>query len=222
MMIVVVLVWGAWRIVGRFASGISAMARTMAMSAITATNTVIASRLGIIRSSSVGGTVATVGGVMCPAARGCAARSRRGSAARTLTYGWRMDEVSGSRATAEAQRPGMAGRTRALRATVCSVPGGAVVWRVGITVIGLAIIAGGVLLLPLPGPGWLIIFGGLGLLATEYEWAARLLRSARTFVGRWTQWTARQGLSVRIVVGLLGLLFLAGALFGSWYLYTRI
>jgi len=91
-----------------------------------------------------------------------------------------------------------------------------------ITLLGLAIIAVGVVLLPLPGPGWLIIFGGLGLLATEYAWASRLLGRARGFVGGWTEWTSRQGIWVRVAVGLLGLVFLAGAVFGSWYLYTHI
>ncbi len=80
----------------------------------------------------------------------------------------------------------------------------------------------GVLLLPLPGPGWLIIFAGLGLLATEYTWAARLLRQARRLVGDWTRWAARQGLPARIGIGVLGLLVVAGAIAGSWYLYTVI
>ncbi|WP_308188813.1 TIGR02611 family protein [Streptacidiphilus sp. ASG 303] len=48
-------------------------------------------------------------------------------------------------------------------------------WRIGILVVGVAVIAGGVLLLPLPGPGWAVIFGGLAILATEFAWAQRLL-----------------------------------------------
>jgi uncharacterized protein (TIGR02611 family) len=131
-----------------------------------------------------------------------------------------MDEAAGARPPTEPQRRGIGARARDFRDRVRALPGGALLWRVGITVIGLAIIAGGVVLLPLPGPGWLIIFGGLGLLATEYEWASRLLGRTRLFVGRWSQWTARQGLWVRVAVGLLALVFLAAAVFGSWYLYT--
>lgn len=131
-----------------------------------------------------------------------------------------MEQAAGAGPPAETKRRGVAGRARDFRARVRSIPGGAVLWRVAITIIGLAIIAGGIVLLPLPGPGWLIIFGGLGLLSTEYEWASRLLGRARQFVGRWSQWTARQGLWVRVAVGLLGLVFLAAAAFGSWYLYT--
>jgi hypothetical protein len=40
------------------------------------------------------------------------------------------------------------------------------------------LVVGGALLV-LPGPGLLVIAGGLALLATEYPWAARLLRVAR-------------------------------------------
>jgi hypothetical protein len=42
--------------------------------------------------------------------------------------------------------------------------------------IGLILLAGGAILaLPfVPGPGVLLMFGGLGLLSAEFEWARRL------------------------------------------------
>lgn len=49
-----------------------------------------------------------------------------------------------------------------------------------VLIVGVALMLGGVVLLVLPGPGVLVIFAGLGLLATEFTWAARLLRWART------------------------------------------
>ncbi|UXY18742.1 TIGR02611 family protein [Streptomyces cynarae] len=49
-------------------------------------------------------------------------------------------------------------------------------WQVGVFVIGLAVVAGGVLLLPLPGPGWLVIFAGMAIWATEFVWAQLVLR----------------------------------------------
>jgi uncharacterized protein (TIGR02611 family) len=100
------------------------------------------------------------------------------------------------------------------------VPGGTFIWRIGITLIGLATIVVGVLLLPLPGPGWLIIFAGLGLLATEYAWASRLLGRARRLVAERTRWWAGQGDLVRVAIALLGLVILAAALLGSWFLYA--
>ncbi len=51
--------------------------------------------------------------------------------------------------------------------------------RAGITVIGFVLIIGGIILLPLPGPGWLVIFAGLAVLATEYVWAERALDTAK-------------------------------------------
>lgn len=55
------------------------------------------------------------------------------------------------------------------------------VTKVVITVVGVAIMAVGVFLSGpgIPGPGFLIILGGLAVLATEYDWAKRLLASAR-------------------------------------------
>lgn len=65
------------------------------------------------------------------------------------------------------------------RATVRRTTAGRWAWRGLITVVGVAVIAVGIVLLPLPGPGWVVIFAGLGLLATEYEWARRLLAWTR-------------------------------------------
>ncbi|MFD7922750.1 TIGR02611 family protein [Streptomyces sp. NPDC059740] len=52
-------------------------------------------------------------------------------------------------------------------------------WQVGVFVVGLAVVVGGVFLLPLPGPGWLVIFAGLAIWATEFVWAQLVLRWTR-------------------------------------------
>jgi uncharacterized protein (TIGR02611 family) len=54
----------------------------------------------------------------------------------------------------------------------------------GITVAGLGMLAGGVVMLVLPGPGLAVIVLGLAVLATEYAWAARLLAVARQRASR--------------------------------------
>ena len=54
----------------------------------------------------------------------------------------------------------------------------------GITVAGLAMLAGGVAMLVLPGPGLAVIALGLAVLATEYDWAARLLAGVRQRASR--------------------------------------
>lgn len=51
--------------------------------------------------------------------------------------------------------------------------------RVGIAVAGGSLVVLGIALLVLPGPGWLVIFVGLGVLATEFVWAERLLNKAK-------------------------------------------
>ncbi|MFF8930670.1 TIGR02611 family protein [Streptomyces longwoodensis] len=49
-------------------------------------------------------------------------------------------------------------------------------WQVGVFVVGLAVVAAGVIMLPLPGPGWVVIFGGMAIWATEFVWAQLVLR----------------------------------------------
>lgn len=56
--------------------------------------------------------------------------------------------------------------------------------RIGVTIAGFAVMLVGLVLVPLPGPGWLIVFLGLTILATEYVWAQRLLNFAKQKVGQ--------------------------------------
>ncbi|MHB9863025.1 TIGR02611 family protein [Streptomyces sp. YIM S03343] len=49
-------------------------------------------------------------------------------------------------------------------------------WQVGVFVVGLAVVGLGVVLLPLPGPGWVVIFAGMAVWATEFVWAQLVLR----------------------------------------------
>ncbi|NUK37336.1 TIGR02611 family protein [Streptomyces lunaelactis] len=49
-------------------------------------------------------------------------------------------------------------------------------WQVAVFIVGLAVVAAGVVMLPLPGPGWLVIFGGMAIWATEFVWAQLVLR----------------------------------------------
>ncbi|WP_406448388.1 TIGR02611 family protein [Streptomyces sp. NBC_00876] len=52
-------------------------------------------------------------------------------------------------------------------------------WQVGVFVVGLAVVGAGIVMLPLPGPGWLVIFGGMAIWATEFVWAQLVLRWTR-------------------------------------------
>ncbi|RMI35976.1 TIGR02611 family protein [Streptomyces triticirhizae] len=52
-------------------------------------------------------------------------------------------------------------------------------WQVGVFVVGLVVVVTGVILLPLPGPGWLVIFAGMAIWGTEFVWAQLVLRWTR-------------------------------------------
>jgi uncharacterized protein (TIGR02611 family) len=82
-----------------------------------------------------------------------------------------------------------------------------------IGLLGGAIVVGGLALIPLPGPGWLIVFVGLAVLATEFVWAARLERFVRDKVTAWTKWASRQPLPIRLLLGLLTLAFVLGVIY---------
>lgn len=84
-------------------------------------------------------------------------------------------------------------------------------YRIVVGLVGAAVVALGIVLIPLPGPGWLIVFAGLAILATEFVWAERLLGFARRRVYGWTAWVTEQSLAVRALIGLVGLAFVAGA-----------
>jgi uncharacterized protein (TIGR02611 family) len=109
----------------------------------------------------------------------------------------------------------------AFRARVRRTRAGRIGWRIVVTILGVAMVAVGIVLLPLPGPGWVIIFAGLGLLATEYEWAARLLRYARDQLTRWTHWLQARSRPVQLIVGLGFVVLVAALLYAAWYVYLR-
>jgi hypothetical protein len=56
--------------------------------------------------------------------------------------------------------------------------------RIGSSIVGFALCALGLALLVLPGPGILLLIGGLAVLASEYVWAQRALNLARRAVAR--------------------------------------
>ncbi|MBP2702595.1 TIGR02611 family protein [Microbispora sp. RL4-1S] len=101
-------------------------------------------------------------------------------------------------------------------------PGGRLTLRIVIGVLGTAIIVCGLILVPFPGPGWLIVFAGLAVLATEFAWASRLLVFARVRVRAATDWLGRQNLAVRIVAGVLTMACAAVIVWASVRLSTGI
>jgi uncharacterized protein (TIGR02611 family) len=83
-------------------------------------------------------------------------------------------------------------------------------YRIGVGVLGAAIVVLGLALVPLPGPGWLIVFLGLGILASEFAWAERLLDFGKAKLRAWLAWVNRRHLAVRVLISLATLAFVAG------------
>ncbi len=105
-----------------------------------------------------------------------------------------------------------------LRDRVHGMPAGVLVWRIVIAVVGALLVGVGLLLIPLPGPGWAIVFVGLAVWATEFVWAQRLLVFARRTVRSWTDWALRQSLAVRALLAVAGVAVLLGVFYLGWLL----
>jgi uncharacterized protein (TIGR02611 family) len=66
-------------------------------------------------------------------------------------------------------------------------------YRVAVGALGGTVAVGGLLLVPLPGPGWLVVFLGLAVLGTEFAWAKRLAAFTKRQLARfWAWWQARR------------------------------
>ena len=75
--------------------------------------------------------------------------------------------------------------------------------RVGIAVIGGIVLLAGIVMIPYPGPGWLVVFAGLGILSTEFEWAQDVLHFARKKYDAWADWVKRQNAVVKSLIWLM-------------------
>nr|WP_272902186.1 PGPGW domain-containing protein [Brevibacterium daeguense] len=86
-------------------------------------------------------------------------------------------------------------------------------WFVGS--LGALIIAVGLIMVPFPGPGWLVVFLGVAVIASEFEWARTLLLWGRATLYRWTRWLARSHWSISASIGLLTFAFVLGVVWVS-------
>ncbi len=91
------------------------------------------------------------------------------------------------------------------------------VWRVIIGAIGGLITVFGAVALVGPGPGILILLAGLGILATEFAWAARVMVHTRTYAQKAAdkagipKWAQLALVAIGAVVSILVILFLHSA-----------
>jgi uncharacterized protein (TIGR02611 family) len=87
--------------------------------------------------------------------------------------------------------------------------------RVITAIVGGAVLLLGVVAIPYPGPGWLIVFAGLAILATEFTWAQRVLDYTKHYYDKWGTWLKRQHPGVRLLVLVLTTLVVVATL---WFL----
>ena len=104
------------------------------------------------------------------------------------------------------------------RQRVRSTRTGRLTLQLVVGIFGAAVVALGIVLIPFPGPGWLIVLAGLAILAVEFVWAQRLLGFTRGRLESWWHWLGRQHILVRLTVGLVSLLFVGLVVWLSWSL----
>ncbi|SFR74473.1 TIGR02611 family protein [Agromyces sp. CF514] len=106
-----------------------------------------------------------------------------------------VTEQDRSRDIVAAERPDRPIRSwlRGLRRGIHDRPLLRSTYRALVGVIGGTIALGGLALVPLPGPGWLVVFVGLAILGTEFAWARRLAAFIKRLLARfWAWWQARR------------------------------
>jgi uncharacterized protein (TIGR02611 family) len=104
-------------------------------------------------------------------------------------------------------RPRWRDRIRLTLEVVRANPTGRIALKLFVGIAGLLVVALGAALIPLPGPGWLIVLGGIGIWAIEFSWARKLLQFTRRNLQKWTRWVTRQSWPVRLLLGLVGMIF---------------
>ncbi|MGH3655881.1 MAG: TIGR02611 family protein [Micromonosporaceae bacterium] len=112
-------------------------------------------------------------------------------------------------APSESRDPGTVIPRIGLLDRIRATSAGRITLKVVVAVFGVATVLLGLVMIPLPGPGWLVVFAGLAILSVEYVWAKHLLHFSREKIRGWTHWIGRQSWLVRGVIGTVGLLVVA-------------
>jgi len=71
------------------------------------------------------------------------------------------------------------------------------------TIIAFTVVLGGLALVPLPGPGWAIVFIGLGMLALEFKWAENLMEKVLNRLD-FAQEAAKNATPLQKALGIVG------------------
>jgi uncharacterized protein (TIGR02611 family) len=88
--------------------------------------------------------------------------------------------------------------------------------RAAVVLAGFVILLVGLALIPLPGPGLLVVAVGLAVLALEFAWAERLLERTVKRMEQASETVKRASRAQQILLGLLGVLVAAAAVTAAY------
>lgn len=71
--------------------------------------------------------------------------------------------------------------------------------RTLLVLLGWVVLLLGIVMILAPGPGWLVVFLGLSLLAREFTWARRLHEFAKREYHRWLSWFEIQPTYIKVL-----------------------
>ncbi|MCF4005945.1 TIGR02611 family protein [Corynebacterium uropygiale] len=87
-------------------------------------------------------------------------------------------------------------------------------------ILGWTVMIAGIIMIPLPGQGWLTVFIGVGILSLEQKWASNLLTWGVRQYDRFVEWYGRQsfGLKAVFMVALIVLIWVVfiGLAYAFW------
>jgi uncharacterized protein (TIGR02611 family) len=92
------------------------------------------------------------------------------------------------------------------------------VYRLVVGAVGTVVTVAGLVMVPFPGPGWLVVFVGVGILASEFDWAKRLLAFGKAKLKAWNDWLRPKALWFKALVGLATLALVALIFYGLFLL----
>lgn len=75
--------------------------------------------------------------------------------------------------------------------------------RIVVGFAGWLVILVGAVLIPFPGPGWVIVFIGFSILASEFDWAKDAKHWVEGKYNAWRKWFMHQSFWIQLVFGIL-------------------
>jgi|SRR5262245_59927925 len=88
--------------------------------------------------------------------------------------------------------------------------------RIGAAIGGFLVVLVGIIMIPLPGPGLLVVAVGLAILALEFAWAEQLLEKTVDRLSEASEKVRRASRLEQALVVLLGAVVVAGALSAAY------